>query len=128
LSELEAVVKKLSAKSRTSSRNSSQPPSSDPPWSKKKRERKAEGKRKRGGQPGHKKAERELRPPEEVDCVEDVVPGLCGCCDRKLHGSSDKLRRHQVTELPPVRLQVTEYRATTAGHDCFIDRWLSSLA
>lgn len=110
LIELEATVKKLLAKSKTSSRNSSRPPSSDPPWSKEGHKRSAEGKRRRGGQPGHEKAERELKPPEEVDCVEDIVPDLCVCCGERLDGSGDELRRHQVTELPPMRPHVTEYR------------------
>ena len=108
--ELEALVRKLAAKFKTSSRNSSKPASSDSPWSKAARQRKGSGKRKPGGQPGHSKAERELRSPEEVDCVIDARPEECRGCAGELHGSDSAPLRHQVAEIPPVKLLVTETR------------------
>jgi transposase len=117
VSELEALVAKLGAKAGISSRNSSRPPSTDPPWARESKKSKDGEKRKRGGQHGHPKSQRATRPPEEVDCVEDVFPQTCGGCGEALHGRDQHPRRHQVTEIPPISTWLTEYRlhALTCG-------------
>jgi transposase len=72
-------VEKLEEQLRQSSQNSSKPPSSDPPWLLPKDKKKPTG-RKPGGQPGHKKHERALLPPERVDETHDVWPERCEGC------------------------------------------------
>src|SRR3954470_16585460 len=63
--ELEARVRDLEARLKLNSTNSSKPPSSDPIGLERKPPAPSSGK-KRGGQPGHRKAHRALVPPEEV--------------------------------------------------------------
>ena len=99
------------------STNSSKPPSSDglaglerPRGSKNKR------KRKPGGQPGHAGSHRPLLPTAEVDKVEVMLPSECRHCRLPLPQDPAKVatqgepRRHQVTEVPPVKAYVTEYQ------------------
>jgi hypothetical protein len=104
---LTARVEALERQVGLNSRNSSRPPSSDPPWQPKARPRKRSG-RKRGGQDGHDGHERLLY---AADRVEPVWPEACSCCGRRLarrpHG---KARVHQVAELPPVTVEITEYQ------------------
>jgi transposase len=95
-----------------SSRNSSQPPSADPPGSAPKREKDASGRR-QGGQPGHEGKGRPLLPAWAVDEVVDHWPAECECGHRfaadELVGVGDPVR-HQVEELPPITVTVTEHR------------------
>lgn len=118
IAELEAMVAKLMArvaeleeKLAASSRNSSKPPSSDPPTVT--REPKAPTGRKPGGQPGHKRHQRELFPPEKVRSVTDCKPARCGECHHGLRGNDPDPHRHQVAELPKVEPDVDEYRLHT---------------
>jgi transposase len=90
------------------SSNSSKPPSSDAPGTA--RQPKKPTGRRPGGQPGHKKHERALLPPEDVQHVVELVPRECGGCKRRLHGQDSEPRRHQVVEVPPLSAIVTEYR------------------
>jgi transposase len=90
------------------SSNSSKPPSSDAPGTP--RQSKRPTGRRPGGQPGHKKHERALLPPEQVQHVVEVVPRECRGCKRRLHGQDSAPRRHQVVEVPPLSALVTEYR------------------
>jgi transposase len=90
------------------SSNSSKPPSSDAPGTP--RQRKRPTGRRPGGQPGHKKHERALLPPEEVQHVVELVPQECRGCKRRLRGQDSAPRRHQVVEVPPLSAIVTEYR------------------
>jgi transposase len=90
------------------SSNSSKPPSSDAPGTP--RQPKKPTGRRPGGQPGHKKHERALLPPEQVQHVVELVPGECRGCKRRLHGQDSAPRRHQVVEVPPLSAIVTEYR------------------
>jgi len=90
------------------SSNSSKPPSSDAPGTP--RQSKRPTGRRPGGQPGHKKHERALLPPEQVQHIVEVVPRECGGCRRRLHGQDGAPRRHQVVEVPPLSVIVTEYR------------------
>ena len=79
---LKAQVADLNSRLGTTSRNSSKPPSSDPPGFTRKPKKKS--KRRPGGQPGHKRHERELLPPDEVDEVVAVHPSACEHCGKRL--------------------------------------------
>ena len=105
---LTARVAELEARLRQDSSNSSRPPSSDGPGTRRK-PKKPTG-RSPGGQPGHKKHERALLPPEQVQHVVELVPGECRGCKRRLRGWDSAPRRHQVVEVAPLSAIVTEYR------------------
>jgi transposase len=94
------------------SRNSSQPPSADPPGSPPRRGKDASG-RKRGSQPGHEGKGRPLVPAWAVDEFVDHWPSACGCghvlAESELVADGDPAR-HQVGELPPITVIVTEHR------------------
>lgn len=106
MSRLEGKINKLEAKLRQSSSNSHRPPSSDPPWSKP-RGGASHPKRRRGAQPGHEKSDRELLPPDDVQCCK---PEACENCGAELFGEDHSPLQHQVTEIPPARVSVCEYR------------------
>jgi transposase len=91
------------------SSNSSKPPSSDAPGAP--RSPKKPNGCNPGGQPGHKKHERRLLPPEAVQHVVELVPRECKGCRRRLVGRDCEPRRHQVVEVPPLSAIVTEYRS-----------------
>jgi transposase len=107
IEELEALVKQNSS-------NSSRPPSSDPPSAPDKPTAPSSG-RKRGGQPGHVKHERELVPEAEVTRVVEVVPEACEVCHEPLRGVDPEPKRHQVFELPEIRAEVDEFRLHRLG-------------
>lgn len=106
---LTARVAELEARLGQNSSNSSRPPSSDGPGTP--RPPKKPTGRRPGGQPGHKKHERALLPPEQVQHLVDLVPQHCQGCHRRLHGLDEAPRRHQVVEVPPLAAAVTEYRS-----------------
>jgi transposase len=117
--KLEAALKRieeLEEQLGASSRNSSKPPSSDPPTVP--RDKKPATGRKRGGQPGHKRHQRELLPPEKVRSITDCKPARCDSCQHRLRGEDPEPIRHQVAELPKVEPIVDEYRlhALTCPH------------
>lgn len=101
-------IKELEAQLGLNSSNSSTPPSKDPPGTPPRSEKNPTG-RKRGGQPGHKKHERTLSPPERVDKVTDVKPCECRRCGRALVGNDASPYRHQVVDIPRVLATVVEY-------------------
>jgi transposase len=104
LGELERRV------SRTS-RNSSLPPSQDPPGASG-RERRSSG-RDPGGQEGHPGHGRRFQPLERVDEVVVHWPGRCGCghvFSEQERVAAGEPARHQVSELPPISVVVTEHR------------------
>lgn len=113
---LQAEVNRLREQLDQNSRNSSRPPSSDPPDTPQ-RKRKPSG-RQRGGQPGHKGRTRELVPIEEVDEVVPVKPEACQQCGHPLEGEDPEPRRHQVTEIPPIEPETTEYQLHTLDCPC----------
>ena len=110
---LEAEVTQLRERVNRNSRNSSQPPSSDGPGVAKQEQPKVRSGRKRGGQPGHPGAQRKLVPIEQVKADYDVKPAVCGHCGCELSGDDPTPDRHQVAEIPPVQVEVTEYRRHT---------------
>ncbi len=109
--ELEAELATLREQVNRNSRNSSQPPSSDgpnvPPQPRKPA---TNGKRQRGGQPGHPGTTRKLVPIEQVKDSYDIKPQSCHKCGHTLEGQDPEPHRHQVTEIPPVVAEVIEYR------------------
>ncbi len=110
---LEARVAELEQRLNRSSRNSSLPPSQDPP-SAPPRPRQPGSGRKRGGQPGHEGRNRPLLPLERVDQVVEHWPQRCPACAH-LFGEDERVdaaavQRHQVAELPPIAVAVTEHR------------------
>lgn len=120
IARLEARVAELEERLRQNSANSNKPPSSDPPGSGTSGGGgpKASG-RKRGGQPGHRGNQRNLLPADEVDDIVDCFPPACACCRRGLAKIADTdALRHQVTELPPVKPHVTEYRQHAVACRC----------
>ena len=109
LTELEKSNQELREKVNQNSKNSNRPPSSDLQKVEEKKGKKTKGK-KRGGQPGHQGHKRELYPIEECEKVVDYYPSRCKCCGEELLGSDKRPYRHQVVEIPPIKLQIEEHR------------------
>jgi len=107
--DLQAEIAELRERLGQNSSNSSRPPSSDPPSYKPKPPREPKG-RKRGGQPGHQGSTRKMLPAEELDHIVELRPTNCRKCGHRLRGSDDRAERRQVSEVPPVHVEVTEYR------------------
>jgi transposase len=110
---LQERVRDLEARLGQTSANSSRPPSSDPPQASARSKAPLSG-RKRGGQPGHCGVYRALLPVEQVDEVVPVVPERCRHCQQPFpelaSGRRGRVWRHQVVELLPLAVRVTEYR------------------
>ncbi|MCU1422225.1 MAG: Mobile element protein [Microbacteriaceae bacterium] len=100
----------LRARLKTDSSNSNKPPSTDSPFKRPQPNKREKGKRKAGGQPGHKGVTRAVIPPEKVNHRIEVRPSACACGTR-LDGVSVEGRPQvrQVVELPPISPEVTEY-------------------
>jgi uncharacterized protein DUF6444/transposase IS66-like protein len=112
LKTLELEVAELRERLGQNSQNSSKPPSSDPPSVSRPNKRQPSG-RKRGGQRGHQGHGRTLLPPDQVDHIVELRPVSCQQCSSLLMGDDPAPARWQVSELPPVRARVTEYRQHT---------------
>jgi transposase len=114
VAELDARIRELEARLGQNSSNSSIPPSSNPPEAPPPVRKKPTG-RKPGGQPGHAPHLRERLPPERVKETHVLVPDICECCQEDLPsrpGPDDpEPLWHQVLELPPTPVEVTEYQA-----------------
>src|SRR5215213_8872069 len=110
---LQERVRELEARLGQTSANSSRPPSSDPPPAAARPKAPPTG-RKRGGQPGHRGVHRALLPVEQVDEVTVVVPEDCRHCQQPFPDPAGRRRRrvwrHQVVELLPLAVRVTEYQ------------------
>ncbi len=102
-----AKIVELEARLGKTPQNSSLPPSSQHPHAKPPG-KKPNSKKKRGGQPGHKKHERPLVPTDECDDVQTLKPSACRRCGIKLSGRDPAPLRHQVWELPEITPCVTE--------------------
>ena len=97
--------------------NSSLPSSTQHPHAKP-AQQKPKSKKKRGGQPGHKKHERPLVPTSECDAVQELKPTECRKCGTRLRGRDPDPLRHQVWELPEIKPHVTEYRRHRLACPC----------
>lgn len=109
ISGLMKRVQELEARLAQNSSNSSMPPSSDPPGAPPAQSKGPTGRR-RGGQPGHKKHERVLLPPEQVSETTDMKPKGCRRCGKRLFGCDRDPHRHQVVDIPRVIAKVVEFR------------------
>ena len=109
IATLEAQLNDLQARLKLNSTNSSKPPSSDPIGLKRKPPTPPSGK-KRGGQPGHRRAHRALVPPERVRETFHCKPRTCRRCGHGLCGDDPEPLIHQVAELPKIEPIVDEYR------------------
>jgi transposase len=117
LARIVALEAQVAALSRNST-NSSKPPSLDPPGVTR-QQHKPSGK-KRGGQPGHSRHQRQLLPPDQVDAVVRHVPDRCGRCGRSdcLVACATPPVRSQTVEIPRIKPSVTEHQqfAVTCTH------------
>jgi len=106
---LKAENAELKARLNSNSHNSNKPPSSDgykkrsikPAFSKSKNSN-------QGGQTGHEG--RTLRQVEVPDKTEFCSPGTCSCGHRFTEKELKLTEKRQVFELPPPRLEITEYQ------------------
>jgi len=104
-------VKDLEERLRVNATNSSLPPSANPRGAPKPTVKRPTG-RKRGAQMGHKGHGRKLLPPEQVDHRVEYRPRVCEHCRASLDKEPAELvGRHQVAELPPRAVQITEHRS-----------------
>lgn len=105
-----AEVESQLAKAKKNSSNSSKPPSSDivdpPPKTGKKRGQK----RKRGGQPGHKRHERKPFEPEEIDVTWLHYYQGCPCCGGTLVVTDEPIKVLQHVEIEQVPIRVEEHQ------------------
>ncbi len=94
------------------SQNSSQPPSSDGPQAPARPKRTPSG-RQAGGQKGHEGHGRKLVSSEHVTRMVKLKPAKCAGCGALLMGEDAEPARRQVTEVPRVEPEVTEYQQHT---------------
>jgi len=109
---LQARVRDLEARLGQNSSNSSRPPSTDLPETPPRPKPPPTGRR-RGGQPGHRGAYRALLPADRVDEIVAMVPERCRHCEEPFPepaGRRGRVWRHQVVELLPLAVRVTEYQ------------------
>jgi transposase len=121
LAERDAIIEELRARLDQNSRNSNLPPSSDGPGAAARgvRPAKGKGKRKRGGQKGHKGHRRALLPENRVHEVVDLFAESCERCAAALPPRSDDVRgRYQQLDLDHTGPHVTEWRR----HETVCDR------
>jgi transposase len=112
LAALAERVEELEQRLKRDSSNSSLPPSHDPPWLGKRGRSRGTG-RKQGGQPGHRGHGRSLFPIERVTEVVEHWPQRCSCSHVFGEGERESARapaRHQVAELPPLAVEISEHR------------------
>lgn len=107
------IIQQLDEKLKTSSKNSSLSPSKDRSSKNKsnikRTEERKKNPRKQGGQPGHKKHEREMLSLNKVDHVVSCCPdNKCACGGQVIFNLA--YRRHQQYEFPIIRPIVTEYQ------------------
>ena len=121
----EERLRRLEEQARRDSRTSSKPPSQDSPKTRAERRAEARAKAKElmrregerrnaGGQPGHRGAGRELTPEDRVDEIVDHYPDACDGCGQRFDDGQrrpgGRFGRHQVAELPPISVIVSEHR------------------
>jgi transposase len=112
LNKLELEMAELRERLGQNSQNSSKPPSSDPPSASRPNKHQPSG-RKRGGQRGHQGRARNLLPPEQVDQIVELRPVICHQCGSLLVDDDPAPARRQISEQPPVKAEVSEYRQHT---------------
>jgi len=109
LAALSQQVKELQERLHTDSHNSGKPPSSDG-LARRGYAKRAKSKRRPGGQPGHEGLT--LKRVEHPDHVVVHPVARCRRCGASLRGQAIQgYDRHQVFDVPPIRVEVTEHRA-----------------
>lgn len=117
IKQLEKRLEKLEAQLSKNSTNSSKPPSSDGLKKPKPKSRREKGKRKSGGQQGHKGKTLEMvATPDKI--VRHTVAVCAGCQADLLATQSVGVVKRQVFDIPPIRLQVTEHQAEVKVCGC----------
>ncbi|GAB4221528.1 MAG: hypothetical protein Kow00102_18590 [Spirochaetota bacterium] len=119
-------IEKLEAQLKKNSHNSSKPPSSDG-LKKKKRTKSLRRKtgKKSGGQKGHEGKTLEMT--DTPDKTIKLTVDRCPCCGESLKDSiSKRYDTRQEFEVPPIKVQVTEYQAEVkdcpgCGRECRAD-------
>ena len=121
IEELKAIIRELQQRLNRNSSNSSIPPSANPLGAPKRLSRRPT-ERKQGGQPGHRGHHRLQLPPERVTEVVEYIPEKCSDCQAPLPKDADpgnpEPRRHQVAELPPTPVVITEHQAHSRRCPC----------
>jgi len=110
--QLSARIERLEGQASRDSHNSSKPPSSDGPQGPVRKTQSLRGKsgKQSGGQPGHQG--HTLLMVAQPDSIIALAPSACQYCQQSLETLEvQRVERAQVWDLPPLRLQVTEYRA-----------------
>ena len=116
--QLTARIERLEGQASRDSHNSSKPPSSDGPKTPVRKTQSLRGKsgKKSGGQPGHHGHTLRMTEP---DTVIALAPPICEWCSQDLATVEvTREERAQVWDVPPLRLQVTEYRAQVKRCPC----------
>jgi transposase len=110
VAEQQLLIQALRDQLAKDSHNSSKPPSSDGLKKPKTRSLRRQGRRRQGGQPGHKGDT--LKMVAEPDHTEPHPVVVCPHCQTDL-GSIEAIgyEKRQVFDVPPVRLEVTEHQA-----------------
>jgi transposase len=115
LDALTATVAQLQAQlaaARKDSSTSSKPPSSDIVKPPKPQPPPGQDKCQAGGQPGHRKHERLLAPPELLTAPpHDYLPEICPDCGRGLRRAGDDVRVVQQIEIAEVPIRIEEHRS-----------------
>jgi len=115
--DLKVRIKHLEDRLAKNSRNSSKPPSADGLNKPKPKSLRPRGKRKPGGQKGHKG--RTLRMVENPDSIVPYPVAECECCRRSLKDQiPDRIERRQVFDIPEPKLQVAEHQAEVKTCAC----------
>jgi transposase len=112
IDDLKAELAELRERLGQNSNNSSKPPSTDPPHLPHKSSNEVTG-RGQGKQRGHKGFGRKLKSIHQVDHIVDLRPSSCKKCNHLLLGEDPDPTRHQVSEVPRCKAEVTEYRRHT---------------
>src|SRR6266699_2492275 len=117
--QLTARIERLEGQISKDSHNSSKPPASDGPKAPVRTTKSLRGMsgKQSGGQPGH--PGHTLLMVKEPATIQTLAPAVCERCQQDL-GTVEITReeRAQVWDLPPLRLQVTEYRAQVKVCPC----------
>lgn len=124
--ELTQMVLMLKERLDRNSGNSSKPPSSDSPDQRSERHGKGATGGKRGGQPGHAGAKRDLLPKEQVNEFKPLFPAECENCFCPLPQTADAVQRYQTVDLPVLKAYVIEWlRHRVACPKCRHKTWAS---
>lgn len=118
-------IEKLEAQIKKNSHNSNKPPSSDGLKKKRTKSLRRKTGKKSGGQKGHEGKTLEMT--DTPDKTIKLTVDRCPCCGESLKGSTSKrYDTRQEFEVPPIKVQVTEYQAEVkdcprCGRECRAD-------